>query len=153
MLVLPASRLLQGFAELEEEWTPDYSTDKTWRETRVPAFLAAWRMINRLTFAHAGHVHCWCASACRVWFKRFFRKGACKSSEQGWNQDAAETYMVKAWVCTTLRVCFRAFCCVGGPVLVAPAVSVDFPRNSGTRLLLFAWPPSILFHFRLMALR
>ena len=109
MLVLPASRLLQGFAELEEEWTPDYSTDKTWRETRVPAFLAAWRMINRLTFAHAGHVHCWCASACRVWFKRFFRKGACKSSEQGWNQDAAETYMVKAWVCTTLRVCSRFF--------------------------------------------
>eukprot|EP00439_Symbiodinium_sp_Y106_P016064 s3023_g2.t1 len=29
----------EGFAELEEEWTPDYSTDKTWRETRVPAFL------------------------------------------------------------------------------------------------------------------
>ena len=36
---LASSSRPEGFAELDENWTPKCSTDKAWRETRVPAFL------------------------------------------------------------------------------------------------------------------
>ncbi|CAE7235889.1 unnamed protein product, partial [Symbiodinium pilosum] len=37
--MFPFLETWEGFAELDENWTPKCSTDKAWRETRVPAFL------------------------------------------------------------------------------------------------------------------